>query len=231
MVQKQRPPRGRPRLYDPDVALARAMDVFWDRGFAATSLDDLGEAMGMNRPSVYAAFGDKHELFVKTLRRYQEAGQDGLRRALAPQRPLRESLRDLFSMLLARYLSGEQVPRGCFMFTVAITEAVQDPAVRAVVADAMRAFDAAFEARFEIARHQGEIAPTADPVALARLASGLVHTLSVRARAGEKRPTLQTVIDAFLIALCGPDANGRRSTRGGGAPPRVRGARKKPERL
>jgi AcrR family transcriptional regulator len=200
------------------------MEVFSDRGFAATSLDDLGEAMGMNRPSVYAAFGDKHELFVKALHFYREAGQDALRRALAPERPLLESLRDVFSMLLARYLAGERAPRGCLMFNVATTEAVEDPAIRAVVADATRAFDVAFEARFQSARDRGEIAPTADPVALARLASGLVHTLAVRARAGEKRAALQKVIDAFLIALCDREEGAPRSTKV--APKRV-GARKK----
>jgi len=211
MVQKR---RGRPREYDHDSALARAMEVFWGRGFTATSLDDLGAAMGMNRPSVYAAFGDKHELFVKALKFYRDAGQSALPSLLAPERPLLASLRALFSMLLATYLSGEDAPRGCLMFTVAAAEAAKDPVVRTLVADATRAFDAAFEARFEIARKRGEVATTADPVALAKLASGLVHTLAVRACAGEKKSSLEGVIDAFLRALCGPEARSHGSPKG-----------------
>lgn len=208
MVQKR---RGRPREYDHDAALGQAMEVFWDRGFAATSLDDLGAAMGMNRPSMYAAFGDKHELFVKALEFYRDAGQGALPSLLDPERPLLASLRALFSMLLATYLSGEDAARGCLMFTVAAAEATKDPVVRALVTDATRTFDAAFEGRFEVARTRGELAATADPAALAKLASGLVHTLAVRACCGEKKSSLEGVIDAFLRALCRPDARPRRS--------------------
>src|SRR3981189_3871404 len=63
--------RGRPRAYEPEVALARALDVFWKDGFAATSLDDLSAATGMNRPSLYGAFGDKRELYIKSYARYR----------------------------------------------------------------------------------------------------------------------------------------------------------------
>jgi AcrR family transcriptional regulator len=200
MVQKR---RGRPREYDHDTALAQAMELFWERGFTATSLDELGAAMGMNRPSMYAAFGDKHELFVKALELYRDAGRSALPRLLDPERPLLASLRAVFSMLLATYLSGEEGPRGCMMFTVAAAEATKDPVIRALVTDATRTFDAAFEGRFEVARTRGELAATADPVALAKLASGLVHTLAVRACSGEKKSSLEGVIDVFLRALCG----------------------------
>src|SRR5262245_64568862 len=85
MVQKSKKPpvtkidapvppkrRGRPRAYEPDVALAKALDLFRRDGFAATSLDDLSAATGMNRPSLYGAFGDKRELFIKSYQRYRE---------------------------------------------------------------------------------------------------------------------------------------------------------------
>ena len=64
--------KGRPRAYDPDTALDRAMRVFWDAGFASSWLDELGAAMSMNRPSVYGAFGDKESLYLKTLERYRD---------------------------------------------------------------------------------------------------------------------------------------------------------------
>lgn len=207
MEQNKLTPRGRPRQYDPDVALARAMELFWESGFAATSMDDLGAAMGMNRPSINAAFGDKSELFIKVLHRYGAAGQATLQPALSPELRLRESLRDLFSMMLNRFLSGEDAQRGCLLFTVAAIEAVRSPPVRAVVAGATHALDAAFEARFEIARDKGEIARTANPADLALLASGLAHTLSIRARAGEKKSDLERVIEVFLIDICGPEQN------------------------
>jgi AcrR family transcriptional regulator len=201
MVQKQVARRGRPRQYDPEVALERAVDVFWERGYSGTSLDDLCAAMEMNRPSLYAAFGDKHELFIMAIRRYQERARARFRSAFAADRPLLPSLRDYYGGMLTRFFSGDHGPRGCFMMSVAIMEAAQDPAVRAVVADGMRAMDEGFEARFRLAREKGDIARRADPAALARLASGLVHSLAIRARAGEKRQALEGVIEAFFSAL------------------------------
>jgi AcrR family transcriptional regulator len=214
MAQNERAASGRPRQYVPDVALARATEVFWDNGLTATSLDDLGQAMGMNRPSINAAFGDKSELFVKALRRYEEEGQKSVQRTLSPDLPLRESLRELFSMLLVQFLSGEDAPRGCLLFSVGTAEAVRTPSIRAVVDGAARSLDGAFEARFEIARKKGEVAPTANAANLALLASGLVHSLSIRARTGQKKSDLERVIEAFLVAICGPERKPQRSKRG-----------------
>src|SRR5262245_66574327 len=92
MVQKEPKRRGRPRAYDPDVALARAIEGFWQAGYAATSLDDLSEATGMNRPSLYGAFGDKHDLYLRALARYWELSRGAMREALAYDRPLREAM-------------------------------------------------------------------------------------------------------------------------------------------
>ena len=83
MVQKMsdtpsKPRRGRPREYDPDRALASATRVFWKNGYAATSLDELAAATGMNRPSLYAGFGDKRELYLETLKRYRERTRAGV---------------------------------------------------------------------------------------------------------------------------------------------------------
>ena len=75
MVQKESARRGRPRAYDPDTALARAMAVFWAGGYAGTSLDDVTAGTGMNRPSLYGAFGDKHALYLHTLAIRSRAGE------------------------------------------------------------------------------------------------------------------------------------------------------------
>src|SRR5215475_15343375 len=93
MVQKPPARRGRPRAFDPDAALARAVDAFWDAGFAATSLDDLSVATGMNRPSLYGAFGDKQALYRKALDQYRAMGEEALAQALARDVPLDEALR------------------------------------------------------------------------------------------------------------------------------------------
>ncbi len=101
MVQKSQrktaegPPRrrGRPRAFDPDAALTQAMDVFWKEGFAATSLDDLSLATGLNRPSLYGAFGDKRALYIQAYRRYREHVREAFTPLFAESAPLRAKLR------------------------------------------------------------------------------------------------------------------------------------------
>src|SRR6476661_5297535 len=115
MVQKPKPRRGRPPAYDADAAMAGVMDVFWRAGFAATSLDDICAATGMNRPSLYGAFGDKRALYRAALERYRAAARAGMRDALAPDRPLRDAVGVVFKKALSLYLSGESAARGCFM--------------------------------------------------------------------------------------------------------------------
>ena len=209
MVQKQPPsrPRGRPRAYDPDVALAQAMDTFWDAGYAGTSLDDLSAATGMNRPSLYAAFGDKRALYLKALERYRAWGRAALKETLALDQPLRQALRQVYAKALAVYLSGEEAARGCFTIGTAATEAVGNPEVRAFLAETVRSLDDAFEARIRFARDRGELKPEADAAALARLASAVMHTLAIRSRAGEPRAALKAIAEAGVNLICGPAGN------------------------
>src|SRR5260370_19309035 len=114
MVQKSETRRrGRPRAYDPEVALQRAMEAFWDGGFSGTSLDDLSARMGMNRPSLYAAFGDKQALYLKTLGSYRAGTCTTLAAALAAGRPLRDALRAIYYRMLDIFLEGDRGPRAC----------------------------------------------------------------------------------------------------------------------
>ena len=89
MVQKSKAKRGRPRAYDPEVALGNALAAFWDGGYAATSLDDLSAATGLNRPSLYGAFGDKRALYIQAYRRYREHVRETFAPLFAEKAPLR----------------------------------------------------------------------------------------------------------------------------------------------
>src|SRR6201990_2426300 len=104
--------RGRPRAYEPEVALGKALALFRKDGFAGTSLDELAAATGMNRPSLYGAFGDKHDLYMKALEHYWAAGRDAMARALAPDRPLRAALRAVYAEALDIYFPPAGRPRG-----------------------------------------------------------------------------------------------------------------------
>src|SRR5215475_7297260 len=177
MVQKnKRPPRagikaavepkrrGRPRAYQPDVALAKALDLFRKGGFAATSLDDLSAATGMNRPSLYGAFGDKRELYIKSYQRYRDDARAAMLEIFREEMPIRERLERIYAIALDIYLSGDTGPRGCFTVMTAGSEAVADPEIRAMVLEGLVELDKAFAACFRLAKERGELAEGADPV-------------------------------------------------------------------
>lgn len=195
--------RGRPRAYDPDEALARARDTFWRGGYAGTSLDDLSAATGMNRPSLYGAFGDKHSLYLQAVDRYVEAGRAAMLRSLDGALPLRDALMRVFDGALAWYFPSGDAPRGCFLIGTAAVEAVHDEAVRERFAGGLRAFDKAFERRLRLAVAQGELPAGASASMLARLASALLHSTALRARAGDSRATLRATVAAGVAMICG----------------------------
>src|SRR5258705_863707 len=147
MVQKEPKRRGRPRSYDPETALARVTASFWKAGYSGTSLDDLSAATGMNRPSLYGAFGDKRDLYLKALARYWDLSRVAMKEGLADDQPLRDALQRLYDKALSIYFSGKDGPRGCFAIGTATTEAVQDAEIRAALAEGFRAIDEAFETR------------------------------------------------------------------------------------
>lgn len=201
----QAPPRkrGRPRAYEPDVALARAMDVFWRDGFAATSLDTISAATGMNRPSLYAAFGDKREIYVKAYERYRERARQRMAEIFASDVSLRQALRHIYAIAIDMYVSGEDGPRGCFTVMTATSEAVFDPAIRELAVTGLTEMDRAFARLFKAAQARGELPDAADPAMLSQLASATIHTLAVRARVRTPRKDLDAIADAAVALICG----------------------------
>src|SRR6202035_1550513 len=102
--------RGRRRAYQPEVALGKALDLFRQDGFAATSLDDLSTATGMNRPSLYGAFGDKRELYIKSYQRYRDDARAAMIDIFKGELPICQRLQRIYAVALDTYLSGEAGP-------------------------------------------------------------------------------------------------------------------------
>jgi AcrR family transcriptional regulator len=198
--------RGRPRAYEPEIALGKALDLFRKDGFAATSLDDLSAATGMNRPSLYGAFGDKRELYIKSYARYRADARAAMIEIFRGEVPVRERLTRIYAAALDIYLSGESGPRGCFTVMTAASEAVADPEIRAMVLDGFSELDKAFAASFRLAKEKGELSSSADPVVLAQLASATIHTIAIRARAGVPRKELETIVKGAIAVMCGGQA-------------------------
>ncbi|MBM7485099.1 AcrR family transcriptional regulator [Bradyrhizobium sp. USDA 3686] len=211
MVQKSKPPaaatepkrRGRPRAYEPEVALGKALDLFRTQGFAATSLDDLSEATGMNRPSLYGAFGDKRELYIKSYQRYRDDARASMVEIFRQEMPVRQRLERIFASALNIYLSGATGPRGCFTVVTAASEAVGDPDIRAMVLDGLNELDKAFASCFRRAKEKGELPESADPAVLAQLASATVHSIAIRSRARVSRKDLEAIVKGAIDVMVG----------------------------
>ncbi|BFG75484.1 TetR/AcrR family transcriptional regulator [Paraburkholderia terrae] len=195
--------RGRPRAYDADDALSNATDAFWLGGYSGTSLDTLSDATGMNRPSLYAAFGDKHALYLNTLDRYVEAGVQAMHLALRDDIPLAQALQRVYDGALALYLPTGGEPRGCFLIGTAVVESKVDEAVRTRLAQGLKSFDRAFEKRIRHAQTDGELSASADAAVLARVASAILHSLALRSRAGDSRASLRATAAEGVALICG----------------------------
>jgi AcrR family transcriptional regulator len=195
--------RGRPRAYQPEVALGRVLDLFRKDGFAATSLDDLSAATGMNRPSLYGAFGDKRELYIKSYERYRADARAATVDIFKEAQPIRQRLARIYAVALDIYLSGDEGPRGCFTVMTAASEAVADPQIRAMVLEGFADLDKAFAACFRLAKENGELPLSADPVVLSQLASATLHTIAIRARALVPRKELEAIVNGAIGVMIG----------------------------
>jgi len=152
----------------------------------------------MNRPSLYGAFGDKHALYLQIMERYRAMGRAAMKEELSYEIPLAEALRRTFGRAIAIYLSGTQGARGCFLINTAATESVRDPVIRGAFAAGLHELDDQLEARLRYARAHDDLNSDIDPAALARVLSGVMNSIALRARAGESRSTLESTVEAAV---------------------------------
>jgi len=198
--------RGRPRSYDPEQALQQIMEAFWRTGYSGTSLDDLSAATGLNRPSLYAAFGDKRGIYLKALAHYRRIASGPMGEAFSSGGSLAGVLMRVYRAVLSIYFSMEGEPRGCFVIGTATTEAVEEPEIRQALMKGLRQLDAGYSACIEAARERGEISANADISALAALASATLYSLAIRARAGASREELEALAEGATAVICAKSA-------------------------
>jgi AcrR family transcriptional regulator len=194
------PRRGRPRAFDAERALDAALDVFWRQGYEGTSLDDLTAAMGINRPSLYAAFGNKEQLFRRVLDRYESRSTnlcDALREPTA--RKVAELL--LLGAADGQARAGRSGPRGCLMVAGALSCGDDVEPVRRELSARRAAAEAALRKRFEQAKRAGDLSSGADAADLARYVMTVLHGMSVQASGGASRGELRRVAETALRAF------------------------------
>jgi AcrR family transcriptional regulator len=191
-------PRGRPREFDVDLALDRALEVFWRKGYEGASLSDLTRAMGINRPSLYAAFGNKEALFCRALDRYAEGPAAYVKEAL--NEPTARAVADRLLHGSINLLTDPQKPHGCLMVQGGLACGDAADRVRQELIARRVAAEVAVRRRFERARTDGDLPAAADPADLARFVVTVIHGMAVQAASGAGRKELRRVAELALRA-------------------------------
>jgi TetR/AcrR family transcriptional repressor of nem operon len=189
----------RPRTFDLDQALDRALEVFWCRGYEATSVRDLTEALGVGQGSLYAAFGSKDALYRSALERYVDRQGAQLLAALETEEELRPVLRRALIGLAEADLA-DPGRRGCLLVNAA-TERAADEATGRQVAAALSAVETALRSALRRAQLRGEIKPEKDPAQIARLLTTFIQGLRVMGKARASRAFVTDAIEGALGAL------------------------------
>jgi AcrR family transcriptional regulator len=197
--------RGRPRSFDREAALEVAMRLFWRSGYEATSISDLAGAMGINPPSLYAAFGDKKALFREALAHYQStrAGFGAL--ALTREPTARQAIHALLTGAV-RLFTDPQGPGGCMMMLSAINCTVSDHDVVEEVRGQRAEWQMAIRKRIQRAIDDGELPAPTNADALARYYTTVLEGLSIQARDGARANQLKPVVDLAMAAWPAPAA-------------------------
>src|SRR5580658_7365774 len=190
-------PRGRPRSFDAEAAVERAMGVFWSRGYHATALPDLLRATKLSRGSLYAAFGDKHSLFLRALDRYIADALARIDVELAPRHAPVDGLRAYLAGYVER-TSGANGRRGCLLAATAMELAGQDVEVGRRVASFFKAMEARVADALCRAKKAGQLADGVEPSSAARILVCFVEGLRVVGKTAPARITSQATADALL---------------------------------
>ncbi|MFI9410697.1 TetR/AcrR family transcriptional regulator [Nocardia gamkensis] len=187
--------RGRPRSFDRDAALEKAMRLFWERGYEATSIGDLTAAMGIGAPSLYAAFGDKKTLFAEVVAKFGARYGGFVTRALAEEGTADAAVRRILREAAAEYTRPE-CPHGCLVISAGVNT------TSAEIADFLRDMRNrnidAFAARIQADIDAGVLSPNLDARTLARYVGTVMQGMSQAARDGASRAELQRVAELAL---------------------------------
>ncbi|WP_155060681.1 TetR/AcrR family transcriptional regulator [Streptomyces blattellae] len=188
-------PRGRPRSFDRETALEKAIMAFWEHGYEATSVSDLTRAMGIGTPSLYAAFGDKQALFAEVVSAYGTRYGSFSDRALAEEPTARAAVARVLREAAAEYTAVGR-PHGCLVVHAAIN--CSSPAVEASLRERRNAGIAAFERRIRAGVAAGELPADTDAASLARHTGAMLQGMSQQARDGASREELESLAEIAM---------------------------------
>ncbi len=200
-MEKSQKSRGRPRTFEVQQTLQKAANVFWRQGYAGSSLDDLGAAMGLTRPSIYNAFGNKESLYRQALAAFCGQLDAGLALCLNAEGSVEERFVRFFEQALDVYCATEE-QLGCLMICTAPAECIQDPAVREDLKGLIDRVDRVIETHLKQVANQGQLSYPIDAKQHAKLFQSVLHTLALRSRAGESKRVLRRFVRYAVKTLC-----------------------------
>jgi len=190
---------GRPREFDRDHALERALQLFWKQGYGATSIDQLVSALGVNRASLYATFGGKRELYQTALERYRESLFAALLPSLAGEGPALDALDRFYDALIEYVSDGKQ--RGCLLTQTIGELCPRDRDAAQLTSDYLAALEDVLFKTLVRAKQQGELGASAHPRALARFLVGVAQGVIVVSKTETDAKRLRDVTRTALAAL------------------------------
>lgn len=189
-------PRGRPSAFDYDEVLEKALIVFWSRGYDGASMAELTEAMGINRPSIYAAYGNKEELFSKVLNRYMAGPVAYVAEAM--QESTAKQVAEKLLTKSAELLSNECNPRGCMIAIGTLFTGEGSEQVRRELISYRQGYENALKERFDLAKSQNDLPQNVNTAALAKYIATVHQGMSVQATSGATKEELLAVVQLAL---------------------------------
>ena len=196
MITETKKSRGRPRVFDMDEALEKALTIFWTRGYEGASIAELTETLGINKPSLYAAFGNKEELFYKALLKYASGPVAFVSDVL--NEPTARKVAERFLGTAAEFLTDPQHPKGCLIVQGALSSGESAEIVRNILIKFRKSYESKLEERFTKAIADGDLSGHASPKCLAKYLATLHQGMSVQATSGATKDELLGIADIAL---------------------------------
>lgn len=188
--------RGRPRVFDMDEALDKALEIFWKRGYEGASIAELTETLGINKPSLYAAFGNKEELFKKTLSRYVAGPVGFIQEAI--NQPTAYEVAQSFLIEAVEFFTNTKHPKGCLIVQAALSDSADSLMVKDLLAKYRYSYEHLLAKRFEKAKKEGDLPTDANAETLAKFLSTLHQGMSVQVTSGASKGELMQIVDLAL---------------------------------
>ena len=196
MLEKANKLRGRPRVFDMDEALDKALEIFWKRGYEGASIAELTETLGINKPSLYAAFGNKEELFKKTLSRYVADQIAFIQEAI--NQPSAYEVAQSFLTKAVEFFTDTKHPKGCLIVQAALSVSADSLLVQDLLAKYRYSYEHLLAQRFEKAKKEGDLPTVANAETLAKFLSTLHQGMSVQVTSGASKGELMQIVDLAL---------------------------------